>query len=116
MVSSTEMREGYEPNGAVARFSAPTPFTDESPRTLPDTPEVSVVWDPEGQFICVGYTGQQRTRLRQHLTGDRRASVLRKKIGEQLGEQFERNASRDDIREYLSGCEFTWRREENRLH
>jgi hypothetical protein len=67
---------------------------------------VHVVLD--GDIIYVGWTGDLRRRLRQHLTGNRESSVLHKQVGEVLDAQGD-PASAPDIADWLGRCTVSWR-------
>lgn len=102
------MRKGYEAGGTLEHFSDPRAFRVENVSDVPNEPGVHVVWGPDQSLIYVGYSNRQRDRLRQHLSGDRQASILHKKIGQQLDEARSREATREEIETYLGGCEFAW--------
>ncbi|MEX2290834.1 MAG: AAA family ATPase [Mycobacteriales bacterium] len=65
-------------------FSEPLPFTRDAMAQAPTGGGVHVVCEPDGTVLYVGRTGALRTRMRQHLTGDREASVLHDQIGQLL--------------------------------
>jgi excinuclease UvrABC nuclease subunit len=54
----------------LAGFTAPQPFTMKTAANAPGSPGVHVVLD-RSLVIYVGWTGNLRRRLRQHLTGNR---------------------------------------------
>jgi MoxR-like ATPase len=56
----------------------------------------------------VGKTGNLRRRLREHLQGDRQASVLHEQVGEML-DRPGHTASSGEIREWLGHCSISWR-------
>lgn len=93
---------------AAAGFSRRVQFISTNLAGIPDTSGVHVVWTPDGSPLYVGMTGTQRTRLLQHLTGDRIASTLHKQVGDLLDAEFGRTAPRDEIRDWLGQCEFAW--------
>ncbi|MFI2567495.1 MrcB family domain-containing protein [Cellulosimicrobium funkei] len=85
----------------LQQFDVPRRFTDEAVGTIADEAGAHVVWSPEGELLYVGSSGQTRTRLRQHLAGDRAASILHQKVGQLLDVSLGRPASRDEIRDRL---------------
>src|SRR6266508_6446398 len=103
------MRKDYRPGEPLEGFSQPAPLTASSVAEVPESFGVHVVWDEDGQLIYVGHTGRQRSRLRQHLTGDRGASILHEKDGRIRDEQLGRPASSDEIRSLLERWTFAWR-------
>ena len=107
-IGCTAMRHGYEPGGSLEGFTEPVPFVFENLDALTEEPGVHMVWGPDGAPLYVGMTAAQRDRVRMHLNGDREASVLHKKVGRGLDEQLGREASRDEIREWLATCEIAW--------
>jgi hypothetical protein len=70
---------------------------------------VHVVWDEAGRLVYVGHSGRQRSRLREHLTGDRQASILHDKAGRLLDQEFGRPARSEEIRSLLERWTFAWR-------
>jgi hypothetical protein len=68
---------------------------------------VHVVLD-RGAIIYVGWTGNLRRRLRQHLTGNRESSVLHEQVGDVLDAQGD-PASAPDIADWLGRCKVSWR-------
>lgn len=106
--------EGHRPYEPVppgpspsAKLSPQRPLSDEqSIRSLDDTPGVHVVYSPDGRALYVGMSGQTRSRIRMHLTGDREASILHEKVGRRLDRELGRSATRDEIRAWLEGCTF----------
>ena len=70
---------------------------------------VHVVWSPDGELLYVGQTARQRTRLRQHLNGDRGASVLHKQVGAMLDETLGRESTKEEIRSWLESCTVAWK-------
>lgn len=88
----------HEEHDVLARFSRPSPFSPESLDGLQDAPGVHVVWGGNGRLLYAGSSRTTRTRLRQHLTGDREGSVLHDKVGRLLDDRLGRPATRDDIR------------------
>lgn len=103
------MTERVRPDGALEGFSVPLVLTRENVSRVPDVQGVHVVWDPTGELIYTGQSKGQRTRLRQHLTGDRAASVLHKQVGEMLDAELGREAPQGDIEEWLGRCTFSWK-------
>lgn len=91
-------------------FTPPRSLADEEAiRAIPDKPGVYLVYDPGQKTLYVGTSSHSRTRIRQHLTGDREASILHDKIGQRLDRALGRTATRDEIRDWLRGCTFTYR-------
>lgn len=78
--------DGADP---LAGFSKPVPFTRDAMSTAPTAAGVHVVTEPDGTVLYVGRTGSLRSRMRQHLTGDRQASVLHEQVGRLLDEAGE---------------------------
>lgn len=104
------MRLGYEEGGPLEGFSEPAPFIEANLSPVPPTSGVHVVWRPTGEILFAGLSRKgQLARLRDHLAGDRDASVLHKGVGLELDQQLGRTATRDEIRGYLRTCEFAWR-------
>lgn len=94
----------------LAGFSPAEPYTREVAATAPRAIGVHVVLDGD-EIVYVGNTVKQPLcdRLRQHLAGNRRSSVLHKNVGEWLDEQSGREASAAEIADWLGGCEVRWR-------
>src|SRR4051794_16650293 len=90
-------------------FALSDRFTRDRVATVPDEPGVHVVYAADGTLIFVGQSKHTRTRLYQHLSGDREASVLHGKIGRQLDAELGRPASRDEIRDWLERCMFKYK-------
>ena len=93
---------------APSRLLSPRhPLSDEAAlRAVDDAPGVHVVYRPDGRALYVGMSRQTRTRIRQHLTGDREASILHEKVGRRLDRELGRSATRDEIRGWLEQCSF----------
>jgi|GEM_PF-6140891 len=108
------MRQGYEPGGPLEGFTDPVPFTLENLHGIPDKPGVHMVWGPDGTSLYAEVTGSQRDRLRMHLNGDRDASVLHKKIGRRLDQELGREATREEIRDWLGTCDVAWKASDDR--
>src|SRR4051812_37137729 len=89
--------------GLLAGFTDLEPFTADAVGTAPNEPGVHAVWGPEPDdgIIYVGQTRTLRTRLRQHLSGDRQASVLFEQVGELLDRDEPESATREAIQEWL---------------
>ncbi|MGW6130222.1 MrcB family domain-containing protein [Cellulomonas sp. NPDC055163] len=85
----------------LEHFETPRQFTDDAVGAAAEKPGVHVVWAPDGELLYVGSSGRTRTRLRQHLTGDRTASTLHQKVGKLLDASLARPASRDEIADRL---------------
>ena len=74
------MAAGTLPEG----FSDPVGYTLESVSDAPQSAGVHLVIGDNGEVIYVGKTGDLRRRLREHLQGDRQASVLHEQVGDML--------------------------------
>lgn len=90
----------------LAEFTSPRPYTMAVVADAPAAPGVHLVLDG-GVVVYVGYTGNLRSRLRQHLTGNRDSSVLHDQVG-QLLDTPGRAATRDDIAGWLGRREVRW--------
>lgn len=88
-------------------FTAPVPYTGEQVEAAPREPGVHAVLDADGNVLYVGETGDLRSRIRQHLQGDRQASVLHEQVGELL--DGDRHAEATEISDWLSRCTVFWR-------
>ena len=110
---SQERASWVEPGLAAEGFSKPTRFHRDELDELTNEPGVHVVWDPDGQLIYVGHSGSQRDRVLQHLSGDREASILHKKVGDRLDKRLQRAASRDEIRACLERMTIAWKSNDN---
>ena len=95
----------------LAAFTPPQPYTMEAAAGAPSSPGVHVVLD-RGTVVYVGYTGNLRNRLRQHLTGNRDSSVLHEQVG-QLLDKPGHEASATDIADWLGRCEVRWQETDN---
>ncbi len=89
-----------EPTAPVDGFTEALPFTADTVGLAPAASGVHVVRDSDGAPIYVGATGDLRGRLRQHLSGDRQASVLHEQVGAELDDP-ESAASCGDTRKQL---------------
>ncbi|GAB3799747.1 GIY-YIG nuclease family protein [Micromonospora zhanjiangensis] len=91
-------------------FTSPRPFTADTVVAAPPAPGVHVVLDRD-TIVYVGWTGNLRRRLRQHLTGNRESSVLHKQVGELLDRQGCPSTAPDIAawlgRQTVSWCEST---------
>ncbi|MEU4644779.1 HNH endonuclease [Micromonospora sp. NPDC023814] len=98
------------PDDLLDGFSPAQPYTREVAAEGPRALGVHVVLDGD-EIVYVGNTTKQplRDRLRQHLTGNRGSSALHKNVGRWLDEQLGREASADEIADWLGGCEVRWR-------
>jgi hypothetical protein len=88
-------------------FTEPKPFTPDTISDAPSAPGVHVVLDRD-TIIYVGWTGNLRRRLRQHLTGNRESSVLHEQVGEELDKQGG-PASAPDIADWFGHRTVSWR-------
>ncbi|SCF34577.1 hypothetical protein GA0074695_5863 [Micromonospora viridifaciens] len=95
----------------LSGFTAPQPYTMEAAAGAPRAPGVHVVLDG-GVVVYVGYTGNLRGRLRQHLTGSRDSSVLHEQVG-QLLDKPGHEAPAADIADWLGRCEVRWQETDN---
>ncbi|MEU5722769.1 GIY-YIG nuclease family protein [Micromonospora sp. NPDC047738] len=95
----------------LADFTPSQPYTMEAAAGAPGTPGVLVVLDG-GTVVYVGYTGNLRNRLRQHLTGNRDSSVLHEQVGQLLDNPGD-EASAADIADWLGRCEVRWQETDN---
>ncbi|MEU9738475.1 GIY-YIG nuclease family protein [Micromonospora chersina] len=95
----------------LADFTPPQPYTMEAAAGAPISPGVHVVLD-RGTVVYVGYTGNLRNRLRQHLTGNRDSSVLHEQVG-QLLDKPSHEAFAADIADWLGRCEVRWQETDN---
>ncbi|WP_346536244.1 GIY-YIG nuclease family protein [Micromonospora sp. DPT] len=100
-----------EAEDLLAASTPPQPYTMEAASRAPRSPGVHVVLDC-GTVVYVGYTGNLRNRLRQHLTGNRDSSVLHEQVGELL-DQPGHEASAADIADWLGRCEVRWQETDN---
>lgn len=107
------MKQGYAAGEPLALFSEPRPFVADELAGVPDGPGAHVVWSSDDELLYVGQTKHLRTRLRQHLSGDREGSILHAKVGRMLDEQLGREATGDDIRKFASTCTFAWQESGN---
>lgn len=95
----------------LAGFTPALPYTREAVADAPRASGAHVVLEC-GVVVYVGYTGNLRNRLRQHLTGNRDSSVLHQQVG-QILDRPDRAASADDIAGWLGRCEVRWQETEN---
>lgn len=94
---------------ALLGFTGPASLGEENAiRAVPNSTGVHVVWDRSGRLLYPGQSTRTRSRVREHLSGDREASILHEKIGRRLDRQLGRTASRDEIRDWLVGCTFAY--------
>lgn len=90
-------------------FSEPRPLARTELHDVPDEQAVHVVWDAAGAPLYVGYSGRTRERLREHLAGDRQASILHHKLGLELDVELAREATAEDIESRLNDCSFQFK-------
>ncbi|MDT0184324.1 DUF3578 domain-containing protein [Microbacterium sp. ARD31] len=85
-------------------FSDPQPLERAELGNVPDEPGVHLVRDASGNPLYVGYSGRTRERLRDHLGGDRQASVLHQKMGQELDAELGHPATASQIEQRLNTC------------
>jgi hypothetical protein len=95
----------------LSGFTPALSYTRDAAASAPQAPGVHVVLDG-GVAIYVGYTRNLRTRLRQHLTGNRESSVLHDQVGHEL-DKLGPVATAEDIADWLGRCEVRWRTDDN---
>ncbi|RKR90994.1 hypothetical protein BDK92_5378 [Micromonospora pisi] len=95
----------------LAGFTAAQPYTIEAAAAAPSSPGVHVVVDGAA-VVYVGWTGNLRRRLRQHLTGSRGSSPLHDQVGQILDTPGSA-APAADIAEWLGRCTVRWQETEN---
>ncbi|MFF0313823.1 GIY-YIG nuclease family protein [Micromonospora sp. NPDC005252] len=95
----------------LADFTAPQPYTRDTVARAPRSPGVHVVLE-HGVVIYVGRTKNLRERLRQHLTGDRIASVLHEQVGHELDKRGA-EATASDVADWLAQREVRWHETDN---
>ncbi|GLY21812.1 GIY-YIG nuclease family protein [Micromonospora sp. NBRC 101691] len=95
----------------LSGFTPALPYTRDAVASAPQAAGVHVVLEG-GVVIYVGYTRNLRTRLRQHLTGNRESSVLHDQVGQELDKRGP-VATSADIADWLGRCEVRWRTDEN---
>ena len=96
-------------NDSLDGFIEPVAFDSDHVKQAEDKEGIHVVWSSDGDLVYVGRSAKQRTRLRQHLNGDRGASVLHKQVGELLDETLAREATKEEIRSWLEDCTVAWK-------
>jgi hypothetical protein len=106
---SRGMPEGYGAGEPLEGFSEPAALTAAGVAEVPESSGVHVVWDEAGRLVYVGHSGRQRSRLREHLAGNRQTSILHDKVGRLLDREFERPARSEEIRSLLTRWTFAWR-------
>jgi hypothetical protein len=95
----------------LAGFTPAQPYTMAAAAGAPASPGVHVVLDG-GTVIYVGYTSNLRSRLRQHLTGNRDSSVLHQQVGREL-DKLGPVATATDIADWLGRREVRWQETDN---
>ncbi|SIR93673.1 GIY-YIG nuclease family protein [Micromonospora avicenniae] len=95
----------------LAGFTPAQPYNADTAASAPAARGVHVVLDG-GTVVYVGWTGNLRRRLRQHLTGSRDSSVLHEQVG-QLLDTPTRAATAEDIAGWLGRREVRWQETEN---
>ena len=107
--AESEMPEGYGAGEPLEGFSEPAAFIAAGVAEVPESSGVHVVWDEGGRLVYVGHSGRQRSRLREHLAGNRQTSILHDKVGRLLDREFGRPARSEEIRSLLGRWTFAWR-------
>lgn len=87
-------------------FTDPQPYTMEAVNDAPDSRGVHAVLDKDA-VVYVGWSGNLRRRLRQHLVGGRSSSMLHEQVG-QLLDTPGHPAPADDIADWLSRRTVRW--------
>lgn len=107
---TTGMMSGVmsSPPAPLEGFTDALAFTTQSTSLAPPGAGVHVVFDTDGDPIYVGHTGNLRRRLREHLQGDRQASVLHEQVGTEL-DRPDHLATAAEIAEWLGRCTVSWR-------
>lgn len=90
-------------------FSEPRPLERGELGSIPDKSGVHLVRDASADPLYVGYSGRTRERLRDHLGGDRQASVLHQKMGQELDAELGRPATASEIEDRLNTCSFQFK-------
>ena len=107
--------EGDAPSDdTLSGFTEPVAYDSDHVKEAEEKEGVHVVWNRDGDLIYVGRSSKQRTRLRQHLNGDRGASVLHKQVGDLLDRLLEREATKEEIRSWLGSSTVAWKYDPNR--
>jgi hypothetical protein len=99
-------------DGLLAGFTAARPYTMEAAAGAPSSPGVHVVLEHD-VVVHVGWTGDLRRRLRQHLTGNRGSSVLHDQVGQELDAAAGNPASASDIAGWLGRRTVRWHETDN---
>jgi hypothetical protein len=94
-------------------FTNALAFTTQTASLAPADAGVHVVFDTAGDPIYVGSTGDLRRPLREHLQGDRQASVLHEQVGAEL-DRPDHPATAMEIAEWLGRCTVSWRLSDDR--
>ena len=95
------------PTSSLEGFTDPQAFTIETTILAPTDAGVHLVFDADGAPVYVGWSGNLRQRLRQHLQGDRQASVLHEQVGAEL-DRPDHLATAAEIAEWLGRCTVSW--------
>lgn len=91
-------------------FTEPCVFDGDHLRGAPDEPGVHIVYGADSdEIVFVGHSAKLRSRMRQHLSGDRDASVLYEQVGELLDGDQPGSADRDAIQAWLANCRIAWK-------
>ncbi|HAS08932.1 MAG TPA: hypothetical protein DCS55_00175 [Acidimicrobiaceae bacterium] len=97
-------------------FTEPCVFDGDHLRGAPDEPGVHIVYGADSdEIVFVGHSAKLRSRMRQHLSGDRDASVLYEQVGELLDGDRPESADRDAIQAWLAKCRISWKVDNDRV-
>lgn len=97
-------------------FTDPCPYEPAYLNEVPNEPGVHVVYEPDSnEILYIGHSKQLRSRMREHLSGDRKASVLHEQVGELLDGDEPDSADRASIQAWLANCRVSWKVDEDRV-
>lgn len=107
--------ESPDDGGDLSGFPAPGAYVRDNARRAPQEEGVHIVWgpDPADAIVYVGRTKKLRTRLLQHLSGDRQGSVLHEQVGKMLDGDRPGSADGEQIRAWLNRCQVAWKVDED---
>lgn len=98
---------------SVEGFSNAVRFHADHLYKIENEPGVHLIWNQTGELIYAGHAFRQRWRLRQHLTGGRGSSTLHAKVGRLLDQELGREATKEEIRNWLEDCLVAWKTDPN---